>query len=98
MYSRAHIPALKRWLPLLVMLVVLAQLASAGHWHEDNRSVVDCSLCLHHSGSHALHTGHSIPSLPAMAAVAPAPITVSVSPSTPCLPVSIRGPPTLSLS
>ncbi|NIB39657.1 hypothetical protein HBA55_08675 [Pseudomaricurvus alkylphenolicus] len=35
-----------RWVPLLVLLVALAQLSTATHWHLDDHSVVDCSLCL----------------------------------------------------
>jgi len=44
MYTHSLTHTWKRWLPALVLLMVLAQLASSAHWHWGEHSVDDCGL------------------------------------------------------
>jgi len=46
----------KRWLPIVVLLMILAQLATAAHWHQGEEHWVDCSLCLHASAADDNHS------------------------------------------
>ncbi len=60
MHPLRHTQTFKRWLPLMVLLVVLAQLSMAAHWHPDNHSVVDCGLCLQQGGNTAALSSHQL--------------------------------------
>lgn len=71
MLSTHTIQSTKRWLPLLLLLMVLAQLVTNAHEHRDEHSVTDCTLCLHHSNLNALHGSHVLPGLPVLVAIAP---------------------------
>lgn len=84
----------RRWLPLLILLLALAQLATATHQHADEQRIVDCGLCLQHSGLKHLHGGYSLPQLPVITGFHPAPTPM---PTGLALPVygtkAIRAPP-----
>lgn len=89
----------KRWLPLLVLLVVLAQLATLAHQHQDEHRLADCGLCLQHATLKTLHSGHS---LPLVLASSPALPTLHAEHSNVTLSVfiftAIRAPPTTTPS
>ncbi len=87
----------KRWLPVVVLLMILAQLASAAHWHQDEEPWVDCSLCLQSSTADDNHTatGSAFPHQLYCTQTAPAIVTQ-------CLSIlrtaaAIRAPPVTSI-
>ncbi len=92
--SRSQFRTWKRWLPLALLLVLLAQLSAATHAHPDSsHSLVDCSLCLQQHGHLDGHSGPVLPTLPTT--VAGAILTaLPVVPALRALPApAIRGPP-----
>lgn len=98
MLSTDTIQFTKRWLPLLLLLVVLAQLVTNAHEHRDEHSVTDCTLCLHHSHFNALHGSHALPGLPVLVAIAPTtPINTHHTPDFFRF-SAIRAPPVISLA
>jgi hypothetical protein len=98
MLSIPFIHTSKRWLPLLVLLVVLAQLATVAHQHQDEHRLADCGLCLQHTTLKTLHSGHSLPSVLALSPALP---TLYAEHRDVVLPVfistAIRAPPTVLL-
>ncbi|MGH1374213.1 MAG: hypothetical protein ACRBBW_19385 [Cellvibrionaceae bacterium] len=44
MHNTLPIHCWKRWLPAVVLLVTLAQLATAAHWHWGEHSSAECGL------------------------------------------------------
>jgi len=96
MHTHSPIHIWKRWLPALVLLMVLAQLASSAHWHWGEHSAADCGLF-----SQQTHTDDAInantlmvgpKTLPIkIAAVLPAFLRLDTTRS-----ISIRAPPPLS--
>lgn len=98
MSSSTFIPLARRWLPLLVLLVALAQLATAAHQHEDEHRLVDCVPCLQHAGLKYLHSGYSLPLVPVTASILPAPIQIHTAPALPRSGTQpIRAPPVCTL-
>lgn len=98
MHSSAVIQLTRRWLPLLVLLVALAQLSTAAHQHEDEHRLADCMLCLQHAGLKDLHGGYNLPHHPAITGVLPAPLGVHTDVTLPLFTTqAIRAPPVPSL-
>lgn len=90
------IQSARRWLPLLILLVALAQLATVAHQHLDDHSVADCTLCLHHTSLTALPGSHVLPGVPEQVAFAPADLDTTRAIQTPFRAKAIRAPPASS--
>lgn len=87
-----------RWLPALALLMVLAQVSVASHWHIDDDSPLECSLCLQHSSADELLSNAPYEHIAVQANcscgdITPVTPSVTVSYTTP-----IRAPPSRSLS
>lgn len=99
MHASALIQFSRRWLPLLVLLVALAQLATASHQHEgESHRLADCGLCLQHAGLKHLHSGYSLPQIPAVSGFLPALSPAATDIALPMLVTrAIRAPPVPAL-
>ncbi|WP_439136084.1 hypothetical protein [Pseudomaricurvus sp.] len=93
MHPTLTIQSARRWLPLLLLLLALAQLATVAHQHLDDHNVADCTLCLHHTNLTALSGSHALPGLPEQVAFAPVDLDTTRATQAPFRSSAIRAPP-----
>lgn len=96
MHTHSPIHLWKRWLPALVLLMVLAQLASSAHWHWGEHSAAECGLFSQQThtddviNANSIIVGSKTPAIE-IALALPAFFRLSTAHS-----ISIRAPPALS--
>tara|TARA_B100000446_G_scaffold33953_2_gene29402 strand:- start:2231 stop:2542 length:312 start_codon:yes stop_codon:yes gene_type:complete len=97
MMSHFSIHHWKRWLPVVVLLMILAQLASAAHWHQDEEPWIDCSLCLQSSAADDNHSAPQSTYEDGRHRVSAPQTIISQQPTRLSLSAAIRAPPAASI-